>query len=104
MAHMDSDRANRPCDSGRKTQLRRIDISPDRPDRCNDSKLVGDALGPNVTGVENLVDTLQQWRKLRVKISMCVRNDANPHRSQESGSVEPISRSEALWLSFGDKP
>jgi hypothetical protein len=36
--------------------------------------------------VENLVDTVQQSRDLRIKIAVSVGEDAKLHRSQESGA------------------
>ncbi len=82
MQHVDFDAAKSPRHGWRQPQRRRIDIAPHRLDLCNRTKLVEHGLRSYVAGMQDLIGTLQQRRELRIKVSVGVGNDANPHRTQ----------------------
>jgi len=89
--HVDSNVSPRSGEGGRKLQSRWINIASHCLHRCNGPEPVQHGLGSNITGVEDFVHTLEKWRKMRIKISVCVRDHTNSHKKQESGdrSQEP---------------
>ena len=90
--HVDFYPSKSPRNGGREPQRSRIDIAPDCVERRNGTELVEHQLRSHVAAVQNLIHALQKWRKLWIKESVGVGDDANSHASKVSGSryQEPV--------------